>query len=106
MASGKNYNKQQTINSIKVGQYIRWKPPMSMRVRSDYHHYGFSEFLGSGSSWEYGLVVDLLESPRSKEDPESTIGLHLQILKGGQMDWVFNFEYLDEIEIIGFLDKD
>jgi hypothetical protein len=52
------------------------------------------------------LVIDLLESPRSREKPESTIGLHLQILKDGQMDWVFNFEYLDEIQIIGYLDKE
>ena len=43
---------------------------------------------------------------RSKENPESTIGLHLQILKGGQMDWVFNFEYLEQIEIVGFLDEE
>ena len=106
MASGKNYDKQHTINSIKVGQYIRWKPPVSMRVRSDYHHYGFSEFIGSGSNWEYGLVIDLMESPRERGNPDTTVGLHLQILKGGQLDWVFNFELLDEIQIVGFLDEE
>ena len=106
MADGKDYGKQEVINNIEVGQYIRWKPPVSMRIRSDYHQYGFNSFIGSGSSWEYGLVIDLLESPRSKENPESTIGLHLQILKGGQMDWVFNFEYLEQIEIVGFLDEE
>ncbi len=64
-----------TINKIKVGHYIRWKPPMSMRIKSDYHHYGFSEFIGSGSSWEYGLVIDLMESPREKDKPDTTVGL-------------------------------
>jgi hypothetical protein len=98
--------KQETINSIKVGQYIRWKPPASMRIRSDYHQYGFDSFLGSGSNWEYGLVIDLMESPRNKDNPNCTVGIHLHILKGGQSDWVFNFEYLDEIEIIGFIDQD
>ena len=29
--------------------------------------------------------------------------INLQILKGGQMDWVFNFELLDEIQIVGFI---
>ena len=106
MANGKDSNKQRTIDSIKVGQYIRWKPPVSMRVRSDYHRYGFSEFLGSGSNWEYGLVIDLMESPREKDKPDATVGLHLQLLKGGQIDWVFNFELLDEIQIVGFIDED
>jgi hypothetical protein len=106
MANGKDYIKQDTINKIQVGHYIRWKPPMSMRIKSDYHHYGFDSFIGSGSSWEYGLVIDLMESPRDKQKPDTTVGLHLQILKGGQVDWVFNFEYLDEIEIVGFLDEE
>lgn len=106
MVSGKNCTKQEIINNIKVGQYIRWKPPTSMRVRSDYHEYGFDSFIGSGSGWEYGLVVDLMESPRDRQDPNTTVGLHLQILKGGILDWVFNFEYLDEIQIVGFIDEE
>ena len=73
MADGKDYDKQEVINNIEVGQYIRWKPPVSMRIRSDYHQYGFNSFIGSGSSWEYGLVIDLLESPRSKENPTISI---------------------------------
>ena len=47
-----------------------------------------------------------MESPREKDKPDATVGLHLQLLKGGQIDWVFNFEYLDEIEIVGFIDED
>tara|TARA_Y100001973_G_C5007418_1_gene236678 strand:- start:43 stop:381 length:339 start_codon:yes stop_codon:yes gene_type:complete len=106
MVTGKNCIKQETINNIKVGHYIRWKPPLSMRVKSDYHQYGFDSFIGSGSNWEYGLVIDLLESPRERNNPDTTVGLHLQILKDGQVDWVFNFEYLEEIEIVGFLDEE
>ena len=106
MADGKDYDKQRTIDTIQVGHYIRWKPPMSMRIQSDYHQYGFDSFIGSGSNWEYGLVIDLMESPRAIDKPDSTVGLHLQILKDGQLDWVFNFEYLDEIEIVGFLDEE
>ena len=77
-----------------------------MRIKSDYHHYGFDSFIGSGSNWEYGLVIDLMESPRAIDKPDTTVGLHLQILKDGQLDWVFNFEYLDEIQIVGFLDEE
>ena len=106
MADGKDYDKQRTIDTIQVGHYIRWKPPMSMRIKSDYHHYGFDSFIGSGSNWEYGLVIDLMESPRAIDKPDTTVGLHLQILKDGQLDWVFNFEYLDEIQIVGFLDEE
>ena len=106
MESGKDYTKQKIIDNIKIGQYIRWKPPPPMRIKSDYHQYGFDTFIGSGSNWEYGLVIDMMQSPRNKDDPDSTVGLHLHILKGGQSDWVFNFEYLDEIEIVGFLDED
>ena len=40
------------------------------------------------------------------KDPNSVQGLHLRLVKDGETDCIFNFEYFREIEIIGFLDED
>ncbi len=106
MGFGKSYDNQMIINQIKIGQYIRWKPVFKGPILSEYSEVGFKSFVGTGDNWEYGLVLDMMQSPRNKKDPDSVQGIHLRLLKGNQKDWIFNFEYFREIEIVGFLDKD
>ena len=106
MAIGKDYNKQIVLNRIKVGHYIKWKPVLQDPIVSEYSEVGFKSFVGTGDGWQYGLVLDLMQSPKNKEDPGSVQGLHLRLLKGGETDWIFNFEYFREIEIVGFLDEE
>jgi hypothetical protein len=106
MVSGKNYNKQSVLQKIKIGHYIKWKPVQEDEFASEHDKYGFRSFVGVGEKWQYGLVLDVMQSPKNKQNPNSVQGLHLRLLKGDQTDWIFNFEYFREIEIIGFLDED
>ncbi len=106
MVSGKNYNKQSVLQKIKIGHYIKWKPVQEDEFTSEHDKYGFRSFVGVGEKWQYGLVLDVMQSPKNKQNPNSVQGLHLRLLKGDQTDWIFNFEYFREIEIIGFLDED
>ena len=106
MASGKDYDKQIILSRIKIGQYIRWKPLLQSPIVSEYSEVGFKSFVGTGDDWQYALVLDIMQSPKNKQNPDSVQGLHLRLLKDGETDWIFNFEYFREIEIIGFLDED
>ena len=106
MDFGKNYSKQDILNQIKVGYYIKWKPVHEDEFASEHSKFGFRSFVGAGNKWQYGLVLDIMQSPKNKQNPDSVQGLHLRLLKGDQTDWIFNFEYFNEIEIIGFLDED
>ena len=65
----------------------------------------FKVFVGTGEDWEYGLVLDILQRPKNNKDSESVQWLHVQLLKNGEIDWIFNFEHFNEIEIIGKLDE-
>ena len=106
MATGKDYNKQIILSRIKIGQYIRWKPVLQSPIVSEYSEAGFKSFVGTGDDWQYALVLDIMQSPKNIKDPNSVQGLHLRLLKDGETDWIFNFEYFREIEIIGFLDDE
>ena len=106
METGKKWNNRETIRNIKVGEYIRWKPVVKKDLSSDCEKYGFKSFVGTGEDWQYGLVLDILESPSKKGDDETIQGIHLQLLKDGQTDWIFNFDHFEWIEIIGKLDQD
>jgi hypothetical protein len=106
MVTGKKYNNQEILRKMKVGEYIRWRPVVQTEYSSDCEKYGFKSFVGVGEEWQYGLILNILESPKKKDDPEAVQGLHLQLLKDGQTDWIFNFDYFEEIEIIGKLDQD
>lgn len=106
MGFGKDYDKQMIIDQIKIGHYIRWKPVLKEPILSEYSEVGFKSFVGTGNDWQYGLVLDMMQSPRDIDSPDNVQGLHLRLLKGAETDWIFNFEYFREIEIIGFLDED
>lgn len=105
MESGIKSNKKEILRKIKVGDYIKWRPlPLDGLAESAFVE--FKDFVGIGNEWEYGLVLDILERPRNKNDMESIRGLHIKLLKGNETDWIFNFELFNEIEIIGSTDKD
>jgi|TARA_S200002703_G_C3668924_1_gene205362 hypothetical protein len=106
MASGKKLNREEVLGKIKVGEYIRWKPLPTVDATYEYHKFGFKSFVGQGDRWQYGLVLDVLESPRKRGQSSGIAGLHLQLLKNGEIDWIFNFEHFEQIEIIGKLDED
>ena len=106
MVTGKDYNKQIVLNRIKIGHYIKWKPVLQSPIVSEYSEVGFKSFVGTGKDWQYGLVLDIMQAPPNKNNPDSVQGLHLRLLKGGETDWIINFEYFREIEIIGFLAED
>tara|TARA_R100001594_G_C3939724_1_gene240303 strand:- start:80 stop:397 length:318 start_codon:yes stop_codon:yes gene_type:complete len=105
MATGcESYNKQ-IISKIKIGDYLRWKPlPIGEIEEKAFAQ--FKGFVGIGNEWQYGLVLDILDCPRYENDRESIQGIHIQLLKGNEIDWIFNFELFNEIEIIGELDKE
>ena len=105
MATGKDLYKKQTISKITIGDNIKWKPlPISEIEEKIFAE--FKHFVGIKNEWQYGLVLDILDCPRDENDSESIQGLHIQLLKGGEIDWIFNFELFNEIEIIGRLDED
>ena len=103
MVTGKKYDNQETLRNMKVGEYIRWRPVMQVAYSSDCEKYGFKSSGGVREEWQYGLILDILEAPPV---PEAVQGIHLQLLKDGQTDWIFNFDHFEEIEIIGKLDQD
>ena len=100
MATGRESSKRQLISKIKIGDYIRWKPlPINQVEEKVFAE--FKGFVGIGNEWQYGLVLDILDCPRNENDNESIQGLHVQLLKNGEVDWIFNFELFNEIDIMG-----
>ena len=100
MENGENLDKQAILRKIKVGDYIKWRPlPIEEIAENVFAE--FKHFVGIGNEWQYGLVLDILDCPRNKADKESIHGFHVQLLKNGEIDWIFNFELFNEIDIVG-----
>ena len=103
MEHGEKSDKQAILRRIKIGDYIKWRPlpveEVSERVFTE-----FKEFAWGDTEWNHGLVLDILDCPRNKNDNESIQGLHVQLLQGNDIDWIFNFELFNEIKIIGEAD--
>jgi len=100
MGNGEKLDKQKTLIKIKIGDYIKWRAlPIDEVSESVFAE--FKSFVGVGNEWQYGLVLDILDCPRNSRDIESIRGLHVQLLKGNEIDWIFNFELFNEIEIVG-----
>ena len=74
MASGKNYNKQSVLEQIKIGQYLKWKPVHEDEFASEHEKFGFRSFVGTGDDWQYGLVLDIMQSPKNKDNPDKRYG--------------------------------
>jgi len=108
MEPGKTLGKREILLKLKTGDYIRWRPfPLSFESPMDApsaHKLQQMEetkrFTGIGNEWQYGIVLDILYSPRYLDKEESIPGTHVKLLKEGDIDWVFNFELFNEIEII------
>ena len=100
MEHGEKLDKQATLRKIKVGDYIKWRPlpieDITERVFTEFKNVAWVD-----TEWNYGLVLDILDCPRNKDDRESIQGLHVQLLQGNEVDWIFNFELFNEIEIVG-----
>ena len=99
MDVGKELDKQETLSRVKVGDYLRWRSlPFFTSSDNDYY---CGEFIGLENEWQYALVLDILESPRKKKGEHTINGIHIRLLKNGEIDWIFNFELFNEIEIVG-----
>ena len=100
MEHGAKSDKKTVLRTIKVGDYIKWRPlpieEITERVFTEFKNIAWGD-----NEWQYGLVLDMLDCPRNENDNESIQGLHIQILQGNEVDWIFNFELFNEIEIIG-----
>ena len=100
MEHGTRSNKQLVLRKIKIGDYIKWRPlpidEVKEKVFTEFKHFSWGE-----NEWQYGLVLDILDCPRNQDDSDSIQGLHVQILQGNEIDWIFNFELFNEIEIVG-----
>ncbi len=103
MEHGEKSDKHAILRRIKIGDYIKWRPlpveDITERVFTE-----FKDIPWGDTEWNYGLVLDILDCPRNKDDSESIQGLHVQLLQGNDVDWIFNFELFNEIEIIGEAD--
>lgn len=84
MATGKKYDNQETLRNMKVGEYIRWKPIIQKELSSDHEKYGFKSFVGVGERWQYGLIIDILESPKKKTITTVFKGFICSYLKMGK----------------------
>ena len=103
MEHGEKSDKQTILRQIKIGDYIKWRPlpvdQITERVFTEFKNFSWGD-----NEWQYGIVLDLLDCPRNKDDKDSIQGLHVQILQGNEIDWIFNFELFNEIEIVGETD--
>ena len=103
MEHGEKLDKKTVLRIIKIGDYIRWRP-LPIEAITERIFTEFKKFSWGDNEWHYGLVLDILDCPRNENDSESIQGLHIQILQGNEIDWIFNFELFNEIEIIGEAD--
>ena len=103
MEHGEKSDKQAILRRVKIGDYIKWRPlpveDITERVFTEFKNVAWGD-----TEWNHGLVLDILDCPRNKNDNESIQGLHIQLLQGNDIDWIFNFELFNEIEIIGEAD--
>ena len=103
MENGAKLNKEKILRKIKIGDYIKWRPlpvdQITERVFTEFKNFSWGD-----NEWQYGIVLDMLDCPRNKDDKDSIQGLHVQILQGNEIDWIFNFELFNEIEIVGETD--
>jgi hypothetical protein len=103
MEHGEKSDKQTILRQIKIGDYIKWRPlpvdQITERVFTEFKNFSWGD-----NEWQYGIVLDMLDCPRNKDDKDSIQGLHVQILQGNEIDWIFNFELFNEIEIVGETD--
>ena len=103
MEHGEKSDKQTILRQIKIGDYIKWRPlpvdQITERVFTEFKNFSWGD-----NEWQYGIVLDMLDCPRNKVDKDSIQGLHVQILQGNEIDWIFNFELFNEIEIVGETD--
>ena len=103
MEHGEKSDKQTILRQIKIGDYIKWRPlpvdQITERVFTEFKNFSWGD-----NEWQYGIVLDMLDCPRNKADKDSIQGLHVQILQGNEIDWIFNFELFNEIEIVGETD--
>ena len=99
MEHGAKSDKKIVLRTIKIGDYIKWRPlpieEITERVFTEFKNIAWGD-----KEWNYGLVLDILDCPRNENDNESIQGLHIQILQGNEVDWIFNFELFNEIEIV------
>jgi len=91
-------NRDHCLAQLKVGDYLRWKPLPANSI--DGFPPVFENFVGLESEWQYAIVMEVMEVPRSP-DPGFRRGVHLKVYKDGDYDWIFNFELFREIEIVG-----
>ena len=100
MEHGVKSDKKAVLKTIKIGDYIKWRPlpieEITERVFTEFKNIPWGD-----TEWNYGIVLDMLDCPRNENDNESIQGLHIQILQGNEVDWIFNFELFNEIEIVG-----
>ncbi len=103
MEHGEKSDKQTILRQIKIGDYIKWRPlpvdQITERVFTEFKNFSWGD-----NEWQYGIVLDMLDCPRNKDDKDSIQGLHVQILQGNEIDWIFTFELFNEIEIVGETD--
>ena len=103
MEHGEKSDKQTILRQIKIGDYIKWRPlpvdQITERVFTEFKNFSWGD-----NEWQYGIVLVMLDCPRNKDDKDSIQGLHVQILQGNEIDWIFNFELFNEIEIVGETD--
>jgi len=101
--------KSKILKEMKIGNYIRWRPfplemdslldaPSTHRAR---HLNKKNDFIHLTNKWQYGIVLDVLHSPRHIDKKDAIPGTHIKILIGSEIDWIFNFELFNEIELIG-----
>ena len=100
MEHGARSDKKTVLRTIKIGDYIKWRP-LAIEAITERVFTEFKNFSWGDNEWQYGLVLDMLDCPRNENDNESIQGLHIQILQGNEVDWIFNFELFNEIEIVG-----
>ena len=110
MESGKQSatTRRKTLLSLKTGDYVRWRPfPLQfespMDAPSAYKMQNMTEtkrFIGVDNEWQYGIILDILHSPRRIDKEDVIPGTHVKLLKAGEIDWIFNFELFNDVEIV------
>tara|TARA_Y100000296_G_scaffold83438_2_gene114317 strand:+ start:3861 stop:4199 length:339 start_codon:yes stop_codon:yes gene_type:complete len=103
----KEYESRKTILDLKVGSYIRWRAlPLALTEAPSAFKTQTKEterFVEVENRWQYGIILDILYSPRHISAPYKKgiiPGTHIKLLMQDGTDWIFNFELFNEIEIV------